>query len=180
MIWNWFKPLLGRRRSSKDSLQRRLVVLDQQQARWRERTRQADREKQELLLRGTRSTDERVKLDCARRISQLDTGINHYDGISAQLEVQKNNIQALVRAMEAREMAADRAEIERGQREIERLTEDIRLSEVRLEEARGTTAVVEGGRLENVPQETPEVLSYLEVMRASTATTEPPTRREKE
>lgn len=180
MIWNWFKPLLGRRSSSKDTLQRRLVLLDQQQARWKNRVRQAEREKQELLLRGTRSSDERVKVDCARRLFQLDTSIKDYDGTVAQLEVQKNNVLALVRAIEARELAADVAEVQRGEREIERLTEDIRLSQQRLEEARGTIRLVEGGRLESVPQETPEVLSYLEVLRAPTPTTETPPRREKE
>lgn len=180
MIGNWFKSLFGRRRSSKTTLQRRLVVLDQQQARWKERVRQAEREKQQLLVRGSQTTDQRVKVDCARRLFQLDTSIKDYDGTVAQLEVQKNNVLALVRAIEAREMAADVAEIQQGEREIERLTQEVRLSQQRLEEARGTIRVVEGGRLEGAPEEAPEVQAYLRVFGASTTVAETPPRLEKE
>jgi hypothetical protein len=180
VIWNWFKPLFGRRSSSKTNLQRRLVVLDQQQARWKERVRQAEREKQQLLVRGSQTADQRVKVDCARRLFQLDTSIKDYDGTVAQLEVQKNNVLALVRAIEAREMAADVAEVQRGEQEIERLTQEVRLSQQRLEEARGTIRVVEGGRLESAPEEAPEVQAYLRVFGGSTTTTETPPRLEKE
>jgi hypothetical protein len=180
VIWNWLKPLFGRRSSSTKNLQRRLVVLDQQQARWKERVRQVEREKQELYLRGVRSTDERVKVDCARRVYQLDTNVKHYDGIVAQLEIQKSNSLALVRAIEAREMAADVAEIQQGEREIERLTQENQLIQQRLVEARGTVRVVEGGRLEAAPEEASEVQNILQTMRVTTTTVETPPRTEKE
>ena len=176
MIWNWLKSLFGRRRSSTQDLQRRVVILDQQQARWKDRVRQAEREKQQLLVRGTQTTDQRLKVDCARRLDQLDTNINHYDGIVAQLEVQKNNTLALVRAVEAREMAADAAEVQRGTEEIERLTQENLLIQRRLEAARGTIQVMEGGRLESRPEEAPGVQGYLKVFGASTADPEPPRR----
>jgi len=158
--------LFGRRRTSVAKLRNELLDLDQQQAVWKTRVRRAEDDRQELYLRGIRSTEERVKEECADRVLELENNIRHYSSLIAGLEAQKNNLNALIRTLEASEMTADREEMARRQKEIERLTQEVRLSQQRLAESQIDIRAMETGRIDTAPERPPERQRILDAMKA--------------
>ncbi len=176
----WFKALFGRGRASVRSLQRQLLALDQQQTSLRNRLKQVESERQQLYVKGIRASDERDKLDAARRVYELESTIRHYDSLIAQLETQKNNLNALIRATEARQLAADPAEQEQRQKQVETLTAQVRVSQQRLAESQANISAMEASRIETTPEGPAELQRILEAMKTPGITPEKLPKIEKE
>lgn len=198
-LWSWLRRLFGRKRTATPILKSevalanvdedrrkkdaeeaiakaraRITVLNLQQSKWKDAAKRAESERQDLYVAGGRTTDPRQQKECARRIGQLNSNIQHYDDLIAGLEKQKSQVEARIQGVEAWLTAADRAETASQAAEVQRLNEQVDLSQKAQAEADSTIKAAEQGRFESAPQDSAEVDAIFKTIQAAAAKEIPP------